>query len=81
MLGAAILLVPAAQAWRERRRVWALLVAVVVPIAVVGLGLMLYNALRFDSPFEFGIRYQLAGARQVPSFQRALLSGALRDSR
>ena len=26
---------------------------------------MLYNALRFDSPFEFGMRYQLAGERQV----------------
>jgi tetratricopeptide (TPR) repeat protein len=26
---------------------------------------MLYNALRFDNPFEFGVHYQLAGRRQV----------------
>ena len=50
---------------RERRRVWTLLVAAIGPITFIGLGLMLYNALRFDSPFEFGIRYQLAGERQV----------------
>jgi tetratricopeptide (TPR) repeat protein len=65
LFGAVILLVPVAQAWRERRRLWALLMAATVPIALIGLGLMLYNALRFDSPFEFGIRYQLSGQRQV----------------
>ena len=32
---------------------------------LIGLGLMLYNALRFDNPFEFGWRYQLAGDRQL----------------
>ena len=31
---------------------------------LIGLGLMLYNALRFDNPFEFGWHYQLAAARQ-----------------
>jgi tetratricopeptide (TPR) repeat protein len=61
LFGAAILLVPVAQAWRERRTVSAPLVTAVVPIALIGLGLMLYNALRFDSPFEFGVRYQLGG--------------------
>ena len=39
--------------------------AATVPIALIGLGLMLYNALRFDNPFEFGWHYQLAGTRQV----------------
>jgi tetratricopeptide (TPR) repeat protein len=29
------------------------------------LGLLLYNALRFDNPFEFGMHYALAGERQV----------------
>jgi tetratricopeptide (TPR) repeat protein len=38
--------------------------AAVIPLALIGLGLMLYNCLRFDSPFEFGWRYQLAGLRQ-----------------
>jgi len=37
--------------------------AAVVPLALIGLGLMLYNALRFDSPFEFGGRYQLSWVR------------------
>jgi len=27
---------------------------------LIGLGLMLYNTLRFDNPFEFGWHYQLA---------------------
>ncbi len=34
----------------------------VVPAGVVGLGLGLYNYLRFDSFFEFGQKYALAGA-------------------
>lgn len=70
LLGAAILLVPAVIAWHEapllgrRRLPWALLLAAVVPLALCLLGLMLYNDLRFDNPFEFGQRYQLAGDRQ-----------------
>ena len=65
LFGAAILLVPVAQAWRERRKVWVPLLAAIVPMALIGLGLMLYNWLRFDSPFEFGFRYQLAGDRHL----------------
>jgi len=38
--------------------------AAVIPIALVGLGLMIYNLLRFDSPFDFGVHYQLALDRQ-----------------
>ena len=64
LFGAVILLVPVAQAWRERRAVLAALLAAMVPIALIGLGLMLYNVLRFDNPFEFGWRYALAGVRQ-----------------
>ncbi|MGD1083255.1 MAG: tetratricopeptide repeat protein [Verrucomicrobiota bacterium] len=59
LLGAVILLVPVAKAWREERRVWPLWLAATVPIGLVGLGLMVYNALRFDNPLEFGQRYQL----------------------
>ena len=65
LLGAVILLVPVIQVWRERRPIWAVLLAAIGPIALIGLGLMLYNALRFDNPFEFGIHYQLAGERHV----------------
>ncbi len=65
LFGAIILLVPVFQAWRDGRRAWTLLVAAITPIALIGLGLMLYNALRFNNPFEFGLHYQLAGERQV----------------
>jgi tetratricopeptide (TPR) repeat protein len=70
LLGAAILLVPVVIAWNQeaaagRRRVpWALLAAAALPLALCLVGLMVYNDLRFDSPFEFGQRYQLAGDRQ-----------------
>ena len=61
LFGAIILLVPVVQAWRERQQIWALLVAAMGPIVLIGLGLMLYNARRFGSPFEFGVHYLLAG--------------------
>ena len=59
LFGAVILLVPVAQAWCERRQVWAVLMAATGPIVLIGLGLMLYNARRFGSPFDFGQHYQL----------------------
>ncbi len=65
LFGAIVLLVPVIQAWREQRKVWVPLLAALGPIALVGLGLMFYNVLRFDNPFEFGFRYQLAGDRQL----------------
>jgi len=65
LFGAVVLLVPVIQTWRERRQVWVVLLAAVGPITLIGLGLMLYNNLRFDNPFEFGQRYQLAGERQM----------------
>jgi Flp pilus assembly protein TadD len=65
LLGAVILLVPVFQPWRQKRPVWPLLMAAIVPIVLIGLGLMCYNSLRFDSPFEFGLRYQLATVPQL----------------
>ena len=81
ILGAPILLAPAVVAWNEaaahgrRRLPWALLVAAVIPVSLCLLGLMVYNDLRFDSPFEFGQRYQLAGDRQdtIQHFSRRFL--------
>jgi len=70
--GAVILLVPVVQAWREHGKVWVPLMAAAGPIALIGLGLMHYNALRFDDPFEFGLRYQLAGDRQSAPQQFSL---------
>jgi tetratricopeptide (TPR) repeat protein len=70
LLGAAIMLVPLASAWRQpppagpRQPPWNLLLAALLPLVLCGLGLMLYNCLRFDNPFEFGQRYQLAAQRQ-----------------
>jgi tetratricopeptide (TPR) repeat protein len=64
LFGAAILVVPVVQAWQEQRKIGRLLVAAAAPIILIGLGLMLYNALRFDNPLEFGQRYQLAEFRQ-----------------
>ncbi|HTR41147.1 MAG TPA: tetratricopeptide repeat protein [Pseudomonadales bacterium] len=64
LFGAVILLVPVIRVWQEakpdshRRTGW-LFVAAIVPITLIGLGLMLYNYLRFDSPSEFGWHYQL----------------------
>jgi tetratricopeptide (TPR) repeat protein len=70
LLGASILVVPLIQAWHQsssatpRRPPWSLLVAALLPLVLCGLGLMLYNYLRFDNPFEFGQRHQLAAQRQ-----------------
>jgi Tfp pilus assembly protein PilF len=65
LFGAIILLVPVAQTWYERRRIGVSLLAATGPIILIGLGLMLYNLLRFNNPLEFGEHYQLAGERQV----------------
>ena len=65
LFGAVILLAPVIHAWRKRQRAWPMLAAATVPITLIGLGLMLYNALRFDNPFEFGAHYQLGWQRWV----------------
>lgn len=65
LFGAIILLVPVAQARREQCKVSTPLLAAIGPMIVVGLGLMLYNWLRFDNPFEFGFHYQLAGDQHL----------------
>jgi tetratricopeptide (TPR) repeat protein len=61
LFGAVILLAPVALEWRRRQKLWVPLLAATVPITLIGLGLMLYNWLRFGNPFEFGLRYQLTG--------------------
>jgi hypothetical protein len=46
--------------WRDHRTARYLAVATIGPAALVGLGLAVYNYLRFDSPFDFGIRYSMS---------------------
>jgi len=62
LFGAVILLVPVVQGWREKRTVWPLLLAATGPIVLIGLGLMAYNAARFDNPLEFGEYYMVPNA-------------------
>jgi tetratricopeptide (TPR) repeat protein len=65
LFGAVVLLVPVGLAWRKRQQVWTPLIAAIGPMAVIGCGLMVYNAWRFDSPFEFGGHYQLGEGRRL----------------
>lgn len=65
LFGSVILLLPVVQAWRETdgpgaigRRIL-LFGAAIGPLVCIGFGLMLYNQMRFGSPFEFGWHYQL----------------------
>jgi len=72
LFGAVILLVPVFHAWKsaaecnERRWLVAgrMLAAAVVPLLLIGFGLMLYNYLRFDDPLEFGTHYAMSGNKQ-----------------
>jgi hypothetical protein len=62
------------------RRVPGLLACAYGPLTVAGLALLAYNYARFDSPFEFGVRYQLAGESQMHMVYygpRWLLSGVV----
>ena len=59
---AVILLLPVLAGERKNRV--ALLLAAALPLGCCGLALMVYNARRFGSVFEFGQHYQLSGIRQ-----------------
>jgi tetratricopeptide (TPR) repeat protein len=78
LFGGIILLAPVAQEWFDthepgpHRRAGLLLVPTAIPIVLVGLGLMLYNYLRFESPFEFGWHYLLTAAQNTPTRQFSL---------
>jgi tetratricopeptide (TPR) repeat protein len=61
--GALVLLLPfAIREIRVNPRAWA---ATIVPATLCGAGVALYNGARFGSPFEFGTRYMLVGARYI----------------
>ncbi len=44
---------------KNKKEVIKELIAVMIPYITVGLALMYYNYIRFDSIFEFGAKYQL----------------------
>jgi hypothetical protein len=75
LFGAIILLLPAVQAWLRandpgsRWRAALLLIPSVVPITFVGIGLMLYNDLRFANPLEFGWHYALTDIQDTTARQ------------
>jgi hypothetical protein len=53
-------LIPKLRPGATDRATWIrLLGAAVIPAALVGIGLMAYNYLRFGDPFEFGFKYQM----------------------
>lgn len=67
VLGLVMLALPALWLWTKigpgMRWRWTglrLLAAAVIPAAVIGAAIMTYNYLRFDSPFDFGIRFSMA---------------------
>ncbi len=78
LFGVIILLVPVIQTWRaatqesSRRQVGLLFVAAAGPVVLIGLGLMLYNFLRFDNPLEFGWHYQLTNYQNHTARQFSL---------
>ena len=59
LFGAVILLIPLAQAWREKRPLQRLFLSATLPIFLIGLGLMYYNWLRFGKVSDFGTAHQL----------------------
>ncbi|HKB90999.1 MAG TPA: hypothetical protein VKC60_10830 [Opitutaceae bacterium] len=71
--GAAMLLVPVWCAWRNLAtprklhdtRFLKFALAAILPLAIVVGGLMVYNYLRFENPFEFGQNYQMSGTNEA----------------
>lgn len=65
LFGVIVLLIPVVRAWYQApgsgscRLAGSLFLAAVIPAMLIGAGLMLYNDLRFNNPFEFGWHYQL----------------------
>ncbi len=67
LFGAVIFLLPAIWVWRTAGEKWprinVLLAAAAGPMVLIGLGLMLYNDLRFGNPLELGWHYELGDYR------------------
>jgi hypothetical protein len=63
LFGLPVLLVPGLYLYvkgsKNSARPWLSLVAAILPAAIAGLAIAAYNYARFDSPFEFGMRFAL----------------------
>jgi tetratricopeptide (TPR) repeat protein len=72
LLGAAVLLIPVIYAWRKEKsspgETGRLLAATLGPILLIGVGQMIYNALRFGNPLNFGCRYEVTGIAPTSAF-------------
>ena len=74
LFGAASLFVPVLYLMKDsagcpsrRYYIWKLGLAAFAPLASIGIGLAIYNYLRFGNPLEFGIKYLLMG-KEVRGF-------------
>jgi hypothetical protein len=78
VFGAAALLVPVLFPWGKSGPVGcgparlARACAAVVPVSLVAAGIMAYNELRFDNPFEFGVTWALSGFNETKITQFSL---------
>ncbi|HEV2330857.1 MAG TPA: tetratricopeptide repeat protein [Verrucomicrobiae bacterium] len=57
---------------KKAGRIAGLLAAATGPITLIGIGLLIYNVLRFDDPFEFGWHYQLTSCQNGVARQFSL---------
>lgn len=64
LFGSAIVLIPIGAALGDRRNLGRLLLCAAAPLVVCGLGILIYNRMRFSGPLDFGERYQLGLYRQ-----------------
>lgn len=76
LFGAVVLLVPVIGTWRtgsgSKRQAAGLLAAALIPLMLIGAGLMVYNFLRFGNPVEFGYRYEVTALQQTDIRQFSL---------
>jgi hypothetical protein len=65
VFAAAVVMLPAMLCVSRRAGLRLVLAASYLPIGLVGVSLLVHNQVRFGSFFEFGVKYQLAGASQI----------------
>jgi hypothetical protein len=70
-MGLASILVPIVL-WRHKT--WKLFVFAMLPYIIVAIPLCLYNYMRFESIFEFGMNYQLTNVNHHAYFQQNILT-------
>jgi hypothetical protein len=74
-IGPASLLIPAVL-WR--RRSWKLLLIVMIPYVLVAIPLCWYNYVRFDSIFDFGLKYTMNANNIIENYQQNIFGKIIR---